>query len=153
MTGVLRNWTDILIVKLIYFLYQLQELTIFPYLKNHYMNRFIISFLNSQTNASSYQKKFSTFDKIKSLAIKLSFISLGLALFIGLVYLTVFVFIMLLCVVGGLFAFFFIKDRFFNKRIRRRNNKYSSDYRYGKYKGYDRAYKVNYKPFDDDVVN
>jgi len=118
------------------------------------MNRFIISFLNSQTNASSYQKKFSTFDKIKSLAIKLSFISLGLALFIGLVYLTVFVFIMLLCLAGGVFTFFFIKDRFFNKKIRRRvNNKYSSDYRYGKYKGYDRAYKVNYKPFGGGVVD
>ena len=77
------------------------------------MNRFIISWLN-------YQKKLSTFDKIKVLAIKLSLISLGLALFIGLVYLTIFVFMMLLCVVGGLFAFFFIKDRFFNKKIRRR---------------------------------
>jgi hypothetical protein len=111
------------------------------------MNRFITFFLNSKANSFSYQKP-SAFNKIKSLAIKLSLIGLGLAFFIGLVYVAVFIFTILLCVAVGLFIFFFIKDRFFNKKIRR-SNKYSSDCKYG---GYDRAYKVNYKPSDDDVV-
>jgi len=107
-----------------------------------------IIFSNLENN-SNYTN-ITLFEKIKIIAFKSLLIIAGLSLFIGLVYLVIFISIFLFFLAGGLFLFFFIKGKFLQYQKRRNN----LDYQYGKSGGYskkyNKAYKMNYKSYDND---
>jgi hypothetical protein len=101
-------------------------------------------FSNQQQNSNF--SNLSLLQKAKIIALKTFLISMGLALFVGLIYLVVLVSIFLLVIAGGLFLFFFLKGNLLNKK-KSKGSKNNSKYK--KRSRYNEAYKVNYKLYDE----